>query len=396
MASAKIILFTHKKLKDGSFPIVLQVIKDRTRKLISLGHSTTLDQWDLDDNLPNKKHPNYKGLKLLIQKKQIEADKVIIDLDEKGEQYTVDDIVDRLKPAVSNITVFSYAESLVKRLEKSGKIGNANVYEATLAAFKKYRKEVDLTFPQFTYRVIKDFEESLLENHKRLNSISVYLRTLRAIYNQAIKDKVAQEKDYPFKDLKIRQETTVKRAISKEDIAKIRKLELAPGSELDKARDYFLFSFNMRGMSFVDIAFLRNRDIVNGRVLYTRKKTGQKFSIKLTEEAKTIIDKYYYTDEPQGFVFQIIDRKGSEYLDYRNALRLTNKKLKTIGEDAGCSIKISTYVSRHSWATIAKRSGIPIAVISEGMGHNSEKTTQIYLDSFENDVIDDANELITG
>ena len=396
MASAKIILFTHKKLKDGTFPIVLQVIKDRTRKLISLGHSTTLDQWDKDDNLPNKKHPNYKGLKLLIQKKQIEADKVIIDLDEKGEHYTVDDIVDRLKPAVSNVTVFTYAESLVKRLEKSGKIGNANVYEATLAAFKKYRKDVDLTFHQLTYRVIKDFEESLLENSKRLNSISVYLRTLRAIYNQAIKDKVAQEKDYPFKDLKIRQETTVKRAISKEDIAKIRKLELVPGSELDKARDYFLFSFNMRGMSFVDIAFLRNRDIVNGRVLYTRKKTGQKFSIKLTEEAKAIIDKYHYTDEPQGFVFQIIDRKGSEYLDYRNALRLTNKKLKTIGEDAGCSIKISTYVSRHSWATIAKRSGIPTAVISEGMGHNSEKTTQIYLDSFENEVIDDANELITG
>ena len=396
MASAKIILFTHKKLKDGTFPIVLQVIKDRTRKLISLGHSTTLDQWDKDDNLPNKKHPNYKGLKLLIQKKQIEADKVIIDLDEKGEHYTVDDIVDRLKPAVSNVTVFTYAESLVKRLEKSGKIGNANVYEATLAAFKKYRKDVDLTFHQLTYRVIKDFEESLLENSKRLNSISVYLRTLRAIYNQAIKDKVAQEKDYPFKDLKIRQETTVKRAISKDDIAKIRKLELVPKSELDKARDYFLFSFNMRGMSFVDIAFLRNCDIVNGRVLYTRKKTGQKFSIKLTEEAKAIIDKYHYTDEPQGFVFQIIDRKGSEYLDYRNALRLTNKKLKTIGEDAGCSIKISTYVSRHSWATIAKRSGIPTAVISEGMGHNSEKTTQIYLDSFENEVIDDANELITG
>jgi site-specific recombinase XerD len=350
----------------------------------------------MDDNLPNKKHPNYKSLKLLIQKKHIEADKVIIDLDEKGEQYTVDDIVDRLKPAVSNITVFTYTESLVKRLEKSGKIGNANVYDATLAAFKKYRKDVDLTFHQLTYRVIKDFEESLLKNHKRVNSISVYLRTLRAIYNQAIKDKIAQEKDYPFKDLKIRQETTAKRAISKEDIAKIRKLELVPGSELDKARDYFLFSFNMRGMSFVDIAFLRNRDIVSGRVLYTRKKTGQKFSIKLTEEAKAIIDKYHYNDEPEGFVFQIIDRKGSEYLDYRNALRLTNKKLKTIGEDAGCSIKISTYVSRHSWATIAKRSGIPTAVISEGMGHNSEKTTQIYLDSFENEVIDDANELITG
>ena len=152
----------------------------------------------------------------------------------------------------------------------------------------------------------------------------------------------------------------------------------------------------MRGMSFIDMAYLRNRDIVNGRLTYARKKTGQKFSIKLTPEAEKIIKKYSYNDKPDGYVFQILDRKGYEYLDYKNALRLTNKKLKILGEMAGCSIPISTYVSRHSWATIAKRAGIPTAVISEGLGHDSEKTTQIYLDSFENKVLDDANELITG
>ncbi len=241
---------------------------------------------------------------------------------------------------------------------------------------------------------IKDFEESLLEKKKKLNSISVYLRTLRAIYNQAIKDKIALDSLYPFKGLRIKNEITSKRALTKEDIVKIRECKLEKGSELDKARDYFLFSFNMRGMSFIDMAFLKNRDLVEGRIQYAREKTGQKFSIKMTAEAEKIIEKHLYSTEPNSFIFPIIDRKGQEYLDYKNALRLTNKKLKLIGEMTGCSIPVSTYVSRHSWAIIAKRAGVPTAVISEGLGHDSEKTTQIYLDSFENKVLDDANELI--
>jgi site-specific recombinase XerD len=396
MASAKILLFTHKKLNDGTYPIVIQVIKDRKRKLISLGHSSTKDQWDEENNRSNKKHPNYKDLNLLLQKKIYEANKVIIDLDEKGEPYTVEDIVYNCKPRTSSTTVFKYIEDLIKKLEKSGKIGNSKVYEATLSALKTFRKEIDLTFNQLSYRVIKDFEGSLLEKKRKLNSISVYLRTLRAVYNQAIKDKIAHGSMYPFKEVRIKNEITSKRAISKEDIIKIRNLKLIPGSELDKARDYFLFSFNMRGMSFIDMAFLKNSDVLEGRLQYARRKTGQKFSIKLTEEAEKIIKKYTYSNEPNSFIFQIIDRKGQEYLDYKNALRLTNKKLKLIGEMAGCSIRVSTYVSRHSWATIAKRAGVATAIISEGLGHDSEKTTQIYLDSFENKVLDDANEIVTG
>lgn len=156
-----------------------------------------------------------------------------------------------------------------------------------------------------------------------------------------------------------------------------------------------MFTFNMRGMSFIDMAFLKVKDIVNDRVSYARKKTGQKFSIKITEEAKKIINKYNELSNPDSYIFSIIERRGYEFLDYKNALRLTNKKLKTIGQMAECSIPLSTYVSRHSWATIAKRAGVSIAIISEGLGHDSEKTTQIYLDSFEDKVLDDANEKIT-
>jgi site-specific recombinase XerD len=396
MATPKIFLYKHKKLNDGSYPIVLQIIKDRKRRLISLGHSATLEQWDFAGNKPTKKHPNHKDLVLIIQKKLYQANKTIMELEDSDKPYTIDDIIFKLKSGKSSSSVFKYMDEFIKKLEKTGKTGNATIYTTTLNVFKKFRNEKDLTFNQFSYRVVKDFEESQLEKKIKINTISIYLRTLRAIYNYAIKDKVAQQSLYPFKDFRIKSEITAKRALPKEDITKIRNLKLDEGSELYKARDYFLFSFNMRGMSFVDMAFLKNSDIVEDRLQYSRKKTGQKISIKITTEAQIIMDKYTYSTGPDSFIFQIIDRKGQEYLDYRNALRLTNKKLRLIGEMAKCTIRVSTYVSRHSWATIAKRAGVSTAVISEGLGHGSEKTTQIYLDSFENKVLDDANELVTG
>ena len=395
MASAKILYFTHKELKDGSHPIVLQVIHNRERRLISLGHSVQKSLWDYDNNLPSKKHPNYRGLKTLMLDKLSQAEKVILDLDDKNKPYTLEDVVSQLKVDKKSKYVFKYTEDLVSKMTKAGSIGNARVYENALSVFKKYRKEKDLEFNDLSYKVLQDFIDYLKGEGCKTNTISVYLRTLRAIYNRAIKEKAAQEALYPFKKLKIKSEKTRKRAISKEDINKIRELDLEEESELDKARDYFLFSFNMRGMNFVDMAYLQVKDIVDGRVNYSRQKTKQKFSIKITDEAWKIINKYSDLEDKDSYIFPILRRRGKEFLDYRNALRLTNKKLKIIGENAGSSIPISTYVSRHAWATIAKRLGTPTAVISEGLGHDSELTTQIYLDSFGSEVLDDANEEIT-
>jgi integrase len=155
-----------------------------------------------------------------------------------------------------------------------------------------------------------------------------------------------------------------------------------------------MFSFYNRGMNFADMAFLKVSNIESGRITYYRQKTGQRFSIKITDKTKAIIDKYNDLNNADSYLFPIIYREGKEYLDYKNAMRLMNKKLKKISEILNLDIPLSTYVSRHSWATIAKRSGISTAVISEGLGHSTEEITQVYLDSFENDVLDDANELI--
>jgi len=396
MASIKLLLFTHKKLKDGSHPIVLQVIKDRKRKLISFGFSATTEQWDKKENLPNKKHPNYKELRLFVKNKLVKADKVLLDLENEDRPFTIDELVDKITNKDKYYSFYEFTENLISKMKKTGNLGNARVYYNTLNVFRKFMNGKDIDFKGLNYKKIKEFEEYLYSLGRKVNTVSVHLRTLRAIYNRAIKEKVVQKALYPFEEIKISKEETQKLAITKEEIDKIRDLDLSGNSELEKARDYFMFSFYMRGMSFIYIAFLKVKNISNGRLNYTRKKTRQKFSIKLTDKARMIIEKYSDLKDHDSYIFPIIKRKRNEYLDYRNAMRLTNKKLKIIGEMVGLTSTLSTYVSRHSWATIAKRTGISTTIISEGLGHDSEQTTQIYLDSFENKVLDDANEKITG
>ena len=396
MASVKVFLNKHKKKSDGSHPVVMQIIKDRKKKLLFLRHYVKPEHWDDDLNVPKAKHPNSVRLKTIIRNKLNDAERVILDLEDKKRPFTVDDIVNKLTSTENSASFFSFADTTVKKLKELNQIGNSQIYGSTISIFKEYRDDKDVSLKHIDQRLLESFREYLIKKGCKINSISVYLRTLRAIYNRAIKEKAVSEELYPFRNFKIPTETTKKRAVRKEDIDKIFKLDLTDRKDFDYARDLFFFSFYMRGMSFIDVAFLKVKDIVGDRVYYTRKKTGQKFSIKLMDKAWGIIKKYNDLSERDSYIFPIIKRGGEEYLDYKNATRLTNKKLKKLSEMAGLSESISTYTARHSWATIAKRSGIPTAIISEGLGHDSEETTQIYLDSFENEVLDQANEIITG
>ena len=396
MASVKVFLNKHKKKSDGSHPVVMQIIKDRRKKLLFLRHYVKPEHWDEDLNVPIAKHPNSVRLRSIIRNKLNDAERVILDLEDKKKPFTVEDIVNQLTTTENSASFFSYANGTVEKLKELNQIGNSQIYSSTVSIFKEYRNDKDISLKHIDQRLLESFREYLIKKGCKVNSISVYLRTLRAIYNRAIKEKAVSEELYPFRNFKIPTETTKKRAVRKEDIDKIFKLDLTGRKDFDYARDLFFFSFYMRGMSFIDVAFLKVKDIVGDRVYYTRKKTRQKFSIKLMDKAWGIIKKYNDLSERDSYIFPVIKREGEEYLDYKNAIRLTNKKLKKLSEKAGLSEAISTYTARHSWATIAKRSGIPTAIISEGLGHDSEETTQIYLDSFENEVLDQANEIITG
>jgi len=197
----------------------------------------------------------------------------------------------------------------------------------------------------------------------------------------------------PFRHVYTGVDKTVKRALPMKVIRRINGLELWRTPALDYARDMFMMSFCLRGMSFVDMAYLRKSDLHNGYVVYRRRKTGQKLIIQWTKEMQLILDKY--PENESDYLLPIIRSSGvNERCIYRNVSYNINHSLKKVAEMAGVPIPLTLYVARHSWASAARQQGIPLSVISEGMGHENETTTRIYLASLDSTAIDNANSLI--
>lgn len=224
------------------------------------------------------------------------------------------------------------------------------------------------------------------------NTISFYMKRLRAVYNNAVEDGYVENKN-PFKKVFTSSEKTIKRAIPLKFVRKLKDLDLSYSPSKSFARDMFLFSFYTRGMAFVDMAYLQKKNLKDNVLTYRRKKTGQLLSIRWEDCMENIVDQYSSLSSP--FLLSIIKEPTvNTRKQYHNALTLINHNLKAIGKELGLTLPLTMYVARHSWASIARDEGIPISVISEGMGHDSESTTQIYLASLETHVIDKANKKI--
>lgn len=402
MASLKVVLDKQKMNQERECPVMIKIRHDRHRCFINLHRKVKIDDWDAKKSMLNEKRGtqeqrrNHINENFYVESEMMRLKKIIIDFEYSRMVYTIEDILKSYYNSSSAVPIFNYIREIIRSLEKIGKNGNSNAYRETLGRLKKYANREELTFGEVNYGFLKGFESHLQEGGCKINTVSFYMRTIRSIFNRAIKEGIVKEECYPFKKIAIRKEKTEKRAIYKEDIAIIKNLDLSSAPQVELARDLFLFSFYMRGMSFKDIAFLKVTNISGGRIYYSRQKTSQKLNIKLTDKMMEIILKYNNLLSKGGFLFPIICSPGkNEFGQYKNAYRKTNRNLKILGERLNLKIPLTTYVARHSWASIAKRSGIPISVISEGLGHDSEKTTQIYLDSFENNVLDAANDVVT-
>ena len=228
-----------------------------------------------------------------------------------------------------------------------------------------------------------------------MNGLSVNLRTLRALFNRAIKQKLISKEHYPFADYSVMHESTRKRAITGADLDRLRQFE--PKSEWQvRAKDFFFLSFYLMGASFVDLAFLKVKNITGGRIEYKRRKTGRLHSIPLSLPLQTLLDKYLPGKKKEDFILNVIksDDPKQQLVNVRDELRRFNRILKEIGEACGIEAALTSYVSRHSYATIAKYKGVPTAVISEALGHTSEEVTQVYLDSFDKEVMDKYHAMI--
>ncbi len=286
---------------------------------------------------------------------------------------------------------YKFMEDIIAQLKRLNRERTAETYRATLNSFMRFKKGHNIMLNEINSDLMMEYEAYLKTRGITMNTVSFYMRILRAAYNRAV-EKGLTEQANPFRHVYTGIDKTVKRAIPLIAIKRIKDLRLTLRPSLDYARDMFLFSFYTRGMSFIDMAYLRKTDLQNGFLSYRRRKTGQQLLIKWERCMQDIVDKYQDTES--YYLLPIIKTSGNERQQYRNALRLVNNKLKIISVMAGLQTNLTMYVSRHSWASAAKQINVPVSVISESLGHESESTTQIYLASLDNSMIDNANCMI--
>ena len=405
-------------VKSGRHPgsLSLRVIHDRRAKTITLpGIRLYPDEWDkstqqivFSENNPRRTTQLEQLNNAIRTEVELLTDHLAV-LEPQG-RFEVEDLLFLYRRRKNSGKLQSYAESLVVGLERRGQMRTADAYRTATRGLIRFNKGEDIPLHQINACLIKDFEKHLKDAGKMLNTISYYMRNLRAIYNKAVSDKsITRAKENPFAGVYMGVTKTMKRALSVEEIKQLNDLDFGKMLEnkqpesrehratenLHRAQRYFNFCFYARGMSFVDMAYLRKENIRGGVIRYVRKKTGQQIELRVTAEMKTIIDSFAREVQGSAYVFPII--RNSElpaYTQYETALRTQNYRLKRLAELSGVKKQVSTHWARHSWASIGKQENLSIRVISECLGHTSEKTTRIYLDSLDNSLLDAANDTV--
>ena len=381
--------------KEGT--VFYQILHDRRQRQYTTDYHVFSTEWD--ETRGTVKEDKGKARKLFIDsiKERIYWDlerfsKIIRKMESKGYGYTVEDVIEEFQRYADEYSIFNFMECIIVRLKQNGKIRTAETYKAALSSFKKFREGEDLMLESMDSKLMESFEAWQLAKGIAPNTSSFYMRILRAVYNRAVEEEMVENRN-PFRRVYTGIDKTVKRALPLKMIRKIMNMDLSLLPYLDFARDMFVLSFMLRGMSFIDMAYLKKSDRSNGCITYRRCKTGQQLTIAWTTDMQKILDKY--PDNESDYLLPIIRNKGvNERCVYRNVGYNINHNLKTIAQKLGITIPLTMYVARHSWASAAKAKGIPVSVISEGMGHDSETTTQIYLASLDASVVDQANSII--
>ena len=380
--------------KEGT--IYYQIIQNRVVRQLKTGYHLHIYEWNKTTNSIVISNCNRKHYLLSI-KERIDWDikrlqNIINQWEYKRVKYTTNDIINTFRQQEGEQSLFDFMQNVIAQLRHMGKQRTSETYLATLRSFMNFRENKDILFEEIDQDTMLLYEAYLHNKGLTRNTTSFYMRILRAVYNRAIERNITTNKK-PFKHVYTGIDKTIKRAIPLKEIKQMKHLELSRQPSLEFARDMFLFSFYTRGMSFIDMAYLKKNDLSNGILSYRRRKTKQQLFIRWDKCMQDIVEKY---NNPlsEYFLPIIKSMNGDERTQYQNAMYLINRKLKEIGKMIGVQLPLTMYVARHSWASAAKNKKIPISIISEGMGHDSETTTQIYLASLETTIVDNANSLI--
>ena len=381
--------------KEGT--IYYQIIQNRVIRQLKTDYRLFLHEWnEVESSIiaTNNSRQNYlQSIEERINWDIKRLHSIIAHLENKRVKYTADDIISTFQKQANEQSLFIFMQGVIAQLQQIGKQRTSETYRCTLKSFMQFREDKDVLLEDIDSDLILMYEAYLRNKGLTKNSTSFYMRILRAVYNHAVEKDLTSNRN-PFKHVYTGIDKTIKRAIPLKAIKQIKSLDLSLQPSLDFARDMFLFSFYTRGMSFIDMAYLKKKDLVNGILSYRRRKTGQQLFIRWEKCMQQIVDKY--DTSQSNYLLPIIKpfNEIDERTQYQNAMYLINRKLKEIGKITGVQLPLTMYVARHSWASVAKNKNVPISVISEGMGHDSEMTTQIYLASLDTAVVDKANSMI--
>ncbi|MDR1368871.1 MAG: site-specific integrase [Dysgonamonadaceae bacterium] len=367
--------FISSKVKGKEGVICLQLIHNRKIKLMRTRFHLHPHEW--------KNPPEHIKTGMETELKQI-VDLIRL-LGMRGD-YTVEELANLYANNSFNGYLFPFIDYIVKDLTNNNRRKTASICVTAKKSFERFLCGQDILLDNIDNDLMRKYESHLKTAGVMKNTISCYMRALRSVYNQAVKRGLAIQKN-PFASIFTRIDKTVKRAVNEEVIIRLKTMDLSTHNELELTRDLFMFSFYMRGMSFVDMANLRKSNVKNDYIIYARSKTKQTLTVKIEDCMQEIITRY----EQQAIDDYLLPIYTAQNRDNTSQLRNHNKRLKRISEMLKLEKPLSSYVSRHTWATLALRKGVPVEVISESMGHENETTTRIYLASLGQSVVDKAN-----
>lgn len=397
MAKVKV-KFRNSTVEGKAGVIYYQLCHKCHSRQITTGIRLFPEQWDA---LRERAVVPFAGLdgEIAVVQRQIDGDlclfrAIIGDFEARRVEYGLPDVVGRFR-SFGRVTVFAFIEKQIACLRAGGRLGTARNYRRTLNSFAGFLNGADIPFSLLDEQLVSRYDDWLRRRRIVRNTVSFYMRVLRAVFNKAVREGIVSQSS-PFRNVYTGVDRTRKRAVGEETVIRLRRLNLEHSPSLALARDIFIFSYCARGMAFVDIAFLRKQDIAGGAICYVRRKTGQRLTIRIEPCMGDIIERYAPVTRTSDYVFPLLNAEDPVrgFSQYQTALGYYNRRLKRLAELLGLEMPLSSYTSRHTWATTARNHNVPLSIISAGMGHASEKTTQIYLASLESSVVDQANRSI--
>ena len=389
-----VVCYKSKKLANGENPLMIRLCKDKKLKYISLGISIHPQHWSFSKNAPKNSCPNKELIQKIINEQINKYSEQLLSFKAENKDFTVNSLIEKPNPvSVKKYTVLELLDMHMNQLIQEDRLRYAAVFKELKSSLLGFNKHLNIYFSEIDVQWLKNYENYLRQKKLGANSISIRFRSLRTLYNMAIERGSVKMEHYPFRAYKVSKlsQKTAKRALLKKDIMEIINYK-TKDSSTQFAIDVFAFSYYCGGCNFKDISYLTKENLIDNKLVYYRKKTKKLITIPVKEVAFDIIRKYENPDSI--YLFPVLSDFHDTELKRENRLHKViakiNIRLKQIGKELNLPINITTYVARHSFATVLKRSGVNIALISETLGHSDLKTTQIYLDSFENEAIDKA------